>query len=101
MSCETCGHLRERQAFRSPAQLERGLAVVRANVTAGTLAESAQRPAGVVRSGQPPFAELDSGRWPDAFAYYFACRACGALYEFTAETYHGAGGEWRPVETAT
>jgi hypothetical protein len=101
MSCEHCEHLRETQNFRSPAQLERGLAVVRANLANDTLAESPYWPAGTARFDQPPFAEVEPGHWPDVFAYYFRCLGCDALYRFSAETYHGAGGEWRPVEVTT
>ena len=101
MPCTQCAHLREAQAFGSPAQLAQALAVVRANVVDGTLAEAEYRLAPALRMDQPSFAHLGLDSWPDVFAYYFRCAGCGALYRFSAETYHGRGGDWRPVESAT
>jgi hypothetical protein len=100
MPCTRCAHLREAQVFGSPAQLERALADVRANVADGTLAEADYRPAPALCFDQPPFAHLGPGPWPDVFAYDFRCAGCGAVYRFSAETYHGRGGEWRPIESA-
>ena len=99
MSCKECDHLSERREFHTSGELERGIAVVHANVTDGTLIEAEYWPPGILRIDQPPFDALPTKiPLPDVFAYYFKCVTCGAHYCFSAETYHGAGGKWRSVE---
>ena len=47
----------------------------------------------------PAFEQLlDSGVLPDIIQYYFRCSNCNLLFEFFANTYHGSGGKWQPVD---
>ena len=47
----------------------------------------------------PNFADLlNQDGLPDIVHYYFRCSACNLLFELFVDTYHGSGGEWRPVE---
>jgi hypothetical protein len=81
--------------IRRPADLERILGTVKEAVATGHLKYNAFESSRVV-IGQPDFGELEaSGPYPDAMDYYFDCPACGAVYELTAETYHGSGGTWK------
>ena len=34
---------------------------------------------------------------PDIIHYYFRCTTCELLFQLYVNTYHGSGGEWRPV----
>ena len=34
---------------------------------------------------------------PDNIHYFFRCSTCDLLFQLFVNTYHGAGGEWRPV----
>jgi hypothetical protein len=45
-----------------------------------------------------PFSSISAeGPWNDIIGYGFDCTNCGQLFSLSAETYHGSGGEWRPV----
>ena len=101
MTCTHCAPLRESHTFASPAQLERAAEAVRASVAEGIIVPADYKPPGQVWVVQPPFEKLRPDSWPDAYAYYFRCPRCSALYAFTGETYHGGGGRWQPVEIAT
>lgn len=101
MPCKQCAHLSKVQEFPYPTQLEGALAIVRTNVADGTLTEMDYASSETLRVDQPAFAELSSVPWPDVFEYYFRCVTCGALYRFSAETYHGRGGQWSPLPIAT
>lgn len=44
------------------------------------------------------FSALDlSETLPDVLAYRLQCMACGRRFELSCESYHGAGGHWRPA----
>ena len=93
MTCQRCLHLVKPERFATPRLLKNILAVIRANVAGGTLLEdSAGEP--TLLANQPTFADLDDAHWPDVFIYKFRCSGCGARFELTAETFHGAGGLW-------
>jgi hypothetical protein len=86
--------LRQRFSIRVPADLSHTIRVARDNIADGTLAE--------VPSQSPIFREpfsavLADGPWDDIIGYGFRCTACGQLFSLSANTYHGSGGEWRPV----
>jgi len=56
---------------------------------------------GVEESPDPPNEDfsglMSSDTFPDIISHYFRCSACRLLFEFSVNTYHGSGGEWRPV----
>jgi hypothetical protein len=92
--CERCGSLRQRFEIRSPGDLAQAIRVTRDHVADGTLVE--------VPSRSPVFCEpfsavIPEGPWEDVVGYGFRCTSCGQLFSLSAETYHGSGGEWRPV----
>src|ERR1043166_7436439 len=66
----------------------------RDNVTDGTIVEVPSRS----QVQHEPFSALNpDGPWDDVLGYGFRCKTCGQLCYLSAETYHGSGGEWRPV----
>ena len=92
--CERCSALRQRFAIRTPGELRQAIRVARDNLADGTIVE--------VPSTSPIFREpfstvTESGPWDDVIGYGFRCTSCGQLFSLSAETYHGSGGEWRPV----
>jgi hypothetical protein len=36
-------------------------------------------------------------QWSDCIECGLVCTKCGGKFQFSAETYHQSGGEWRPV----
>ncbi|MGX2032440.1 MULTISPECIES: hypothetical protein [Methylocaldum] len=89
--CQKCAELSVRHEILSPAQLTKTIRVLRANVADGTLVDITQ-PA---HSPSGEFSELsDVAPWPDYVEHYFRCTACGQRFRLSADTYHGAGGEW-------
>jgi hypothetical protein len=48
-----------------------------------------------------PLDEVEpDGMWDDSMSFHFRCTKCGQLFRLYAETYHGRGGSWEPVEHA-
>ncbi len=94
MSCANCETFDTQLEIRLPGELARILAKLKRAVAAGELRYNGFESSRAL-SGQPDFKSLEpSGPYPDALDYYFDCPACGAVFELTAETYHGGGGEW-------
>jgi hypothetical protein len=87
--------LGQRMTIRTPADLGGVLSMIRAATSAGELTQAV---------GQE-FAFLDvevaglpaDGPWPDLIHAEFRDRA-GRRYRLSAETYHGAGGDWAPLD---
>jgi hypothetical protein len=79
--------------IRFPTDLRQAIAVTRDNLADGTISE-------VTTGGNcKPFDELvSSGKWDDVLLYHFKCNTCAQLFELSAETYHGRGGWWKPVD---
>jgi hypothetical protein len=78
-----------------PSDLEMVLRIVQANLQDGTIV-----PALLPGSILPPTAieTLNpAGPWPDVIESGFRCSQCGQRFRLGAETYHGAGGSWRPL----
>jgi hypothetical protein len=93
--CKRCASLRQRFEIRSPADLAKAIRVARDNVADGTIVEIPSKSEVV----HEPFAEVaPNGPWEDVVGYGFRCMTCGQLFYLSAETYHGSGGEWRPVK---
>jgi hypothetical protein len=96
MSCPSCEEFDTAIELHSPAQLARVIEKVRASVEAQQLRyDSFESDRELI--GQPTFAAVPAnGPWPDVMRYHFTCCSCRAPYLLEAETYHGAGGAWRP-----
>jgi hypothetical protein len=93
-NCERCSTLRQRFEIRVPADLSKAIRVARDNVADGTIVEVPSPLPGINK----PFSSiLADGPWDDSMAYEFRCTTCGQLFSLSADTYHGSGGEWRPV----
>jgi len=47
-----------------------------------------------------PFGDvsLDAGIRDDFVHYVFKCKSCGQIFKLYAETYHGRGGAWEPID---
>lgn len=96
-ACLACNDLRIAYEIGTRGQLTKAIRVVRANLADGTLVDITQS----AHSPSGKFADLsESGPWPDYIEHYFQCKACGHRFRFSAETYHGAGGEWEPYVSA-
>ena len=99
--CQMCLDLQAPFSIRTPSDLTRAIQVIKANLKDGTLIESSYHP-----EGQPtptprvvPFDEVEEkGPWDDYVEHYFSCTRCGRVFKLSAETYHGSGGAWSPIE---
>jgi len=91
--CPSCKDLNIEFQIKLPSDLRQAIAVTRDNLADGTISD-------VTTGGDcKPFDELvSSGKWDDVLMYRFKCNTCGQLFELSAETYHGAGGWWKPVD---
>jgi hypothetical protein len=90
--CPSCKDLNIEFPIRFPSDLRRAIAVTRDNLADGTISDIT--PAGAWK----PFEELVStGKWEDILRYHFRCNTCEQRFELYAETYHGSGGWWKPV----
>lgn len=110
--CEACKDLRQTVPIGHVRQFEKAHRVVMGNLRDGTLVEvdnpnrQARRELltrlfGVeedAQAQQEDFATLLTAEtWPDIVLHYFRCNRCQLLFEFAVNTYHGSGGDWRPV----
>jgi hypothetical protein len=88
--------LRVRRVIVSPADLQSVLRQLHAAIPAGALSHASSAMAGHGAcdiAGLPPA----DGPWPDLIHAEFRDRA-GRRYRLSAETYHGAGGDWAPLD---
>jgi hypothetical protein len=73
--------------------LREAIAAARDHLANGTISDV------IVARECKPFNDLvTSGKWDDVLHDQFQCKSCGQLFELSAETYHSAGGWWRPIE---
>ncbi len=94
-TCDACGQLRDHIEIRLPGQLRRILEAVTGLVQSRDLRVL---PHPENAPDELPFASLSrEGPWPDVLNYRFQCSRCGTYFALSAETYHGSGGEWRPM----
>lgn len=92
--CSSCKDLNIEFKIRLPSDLRKAIAVARDNLTDGTISNITEE------ADCRPFVELvSSGKWDDVLQYRFSCNTCGQVFELHAETYHGSGGHWMPIET--
>lgn len=97
--CENCEELSQRYEIKRSAQLSKAIRVVRDNLADGTIVESTYWPEGILKLDQSDFSSLhETGPWDDVFAYYFECSSCRQKFCLGAETYHGSGGAWEPID---
>jgi hypothetical protein len=96
--CEYCKDLCLDWRIFTPGDIAEAIGVVKDNLKDGTIVESSYWPDAVLRIENQAIGEVpEKGPWPDVMIYYFQCRRCGQLFKLSAETYHGSGGEWKPV----
>ena len=91
--CSSCKDLNSEFQIKLPSDLKQAIAVTRDKLADGTISD-------VTKDGDcKPFDELvSSGKWDDVLLYHFKCNTCGQLFELSAETYHGSGGVWKPID---
>lgn len=95
MSCKKCRELCQRIEIQTPGDLEMVLRVLKANVVDGTIQQDPAAPGRIM----PPVDVVslpEEGPWPDIVEETFRCRSCDQEFRLEAETFHGAGGKWRP-----
>lgn len=92
MACEACAPLSRAVEILGPDDLRDVIATARAAVEAGTLQYV---PARGARPEDGPFSTLPG--WPDIISWRFSCTGCRRSFLLACETYHGSGGDWRPV----
>lgn len=95
MGCDKCKELMQTIEIRTPRDLETVLRVVKANLKDQTIVQQPAQPANVMPSIRVDSLS-DSGPWPDVLEEQFLCSSCAQRFHLEAETYHGAGGRWRP-----
>ena len=91
--CEKCKDLNTIFRISMPGDLKQAIRVAKDNVADGTISviENAEK------ISQPFFQLSESGTWDDIVHYEFKCNSCGQKFHLVAETYHGTGGEWKPI----
>jgi hypothetical protein len=92
--CKKCKDLKTVFLIKLPSELKQAIIIAKQNVADGTISvvkgETDQWP--------KPFDRLSvSGGWEDFVHYVFVCNSSGQRFQLSAETYHGAGGEWKPA----
>ena len=91
--CPSCKDLNTEFQIKLPSDLRKAIAVTRDNLADGTISDVTTH--GFYKS----FDELISlGKWDDVLLYHFKCNTCGQLFALSAETYHGSGGVWKPID---
>src|SRR5262245_12116251 len=92
--CERCKDLNAVIRIKLPEQLSQVIRIAKQNVADGTITVLESETGRWSR----PFSQLQaSGGWDDLVDYVLACSSCGQQFRLSAETYHGAGGEWKPL----
>jgi hypothetical protein len=85
--------------IRTSGEVAKAIGVVKDNLKDATIVENSYWPDSFVRVANPPILEVpEKGPWPDVMIYYFQCPRCSQMFRFSAETYHGSGGEWKPIQ---
>jgi hypothetical protein len=96
MACEKCKDLCVRFDIRHPYQLKQSIKIVRENIEDGTISEIKSKN----RISAVTFSELSAGEpWDDIVIYKFRCNSCREKFLLHAETFHGSGGCWEPVNS--
>jgi hypothetical protein len=97
-SCSHCDKLKETIQIMTPNDLSEAIQIVRDNLENRVIVEDSYWPPQYVKIPMRPFEQIStSGTWDDYVDYYFRCSICGRLFRLVAETNHGRGGRWGPV----
>lgn len=96
--CNNCKEICQEVRIDSPANLKKTIRVVQDNITDGTIIESKFWPKQYIKTQNESFSRIKpQGPWEDVLSYYFECPECSQLFQLSAETYHGSGGSWNPI----
>ena len=97
--CKHCIKVCQVFKISLPADLKNAIRVVQANISDGTIIESDFWPDQHPKTSTELFSKVQvEGPWDDVLIYYFECPKCKQLFRLGAETYHGSGGSWKPVD---
>lgn len=91
--CSNCEGLKECIPIRTPREYLRHLEQVKRIIDRGFLK---------LKEGTCPLdsIHLEGKPWPgDHIKHIFSCTQCGLMFQLSVETYHGAGGEWRVLDS--
>jgi hypothetical protein len=96
MTCDNCKDLRIDFKIRSSSELKKAMQVAKENVADGTISLLTKE----TGDWSTPFAEisLEAVMRDDIVHYVFNCTSCGQKFKLHAETYHGRGGAWEPID---
>jgi hypothetical protein len=92
MACDRCAEFAALLLIKHPSDLSAAIRLAKRGVVERILEEV---PAGPM-AGNISFRDLrPDGPWDDLVLYRFRCTGCSEAFVLSAETYHGAGGEWK------
>jgi len=91
--CENCKDVNIESGIRGPAEFDKALRIVRANLDDGTIVETSRECSTplIQVNGAGPYTE-------DIYLYHFECPKCKLGFKLSCNTYHGSGGEWKPLK---
>jgi len=94
--CEHCEEVNQNFRIEHPSDLKSAIRVIADNLADETIVINSDKLMGEFTS--VPFAKLvENEQWDDIVEYYFKCPKCNLKFSLTAETYHGSGGSWAPL----
>jgi hypothetical protein len=94
-SCDKCRDLNQVFRIVLPGDLKTAIRVAKNNINDETISVIEKESGNSSR----PFTEISESRlWNDNVHYVFKCNFCGQRFLLNAETYHGSGGEWKPIK---
>jgi len=97
--CKHCGDVCQVYKIVSPSDLKKAIRVVQDNIADGIVIESDFWPQQNLKISHEPFSGIQvNGPYDDFLIYYFECPECKQLFQLSAETYHGSGGLWKPID---
>ena len=96
--CKHCKEICQVYKISQPSNLKKAIRVIRDNIGDGTIIGSDFWPDQYLKTSTEPFSQIqDEGPLDDVLIYYFECTKCKQLFKLCAETYHGNGGSWGPI----
>ena len=97
MTRKDCAVLGAEYRVTPPSDLRKAFAVARDSIEAGTSQELPRQINAI--GGNTSFQDIANGvTWGDFFCLDFQCSCCGQRFQPSAQTCHGSGGSWRPVQ---
>lgn len=97
--CKHCGDVCQVYKIVSPSDLKKAIRVAQDNIADGIVIESDFWPQQNLKISHEPFSGIQvNGPYDDFLIYYFECPECKQLFQLSAETYHGSGGSWKPID---